>query len=156
MHHEFELVGIKFRNNPLPPDRALRVLDLLSEKILPVLSVVAGSEIDESKIFAQISRAAGALPDVYATFAQSSEFYRVQSSGGPAAWVPVATFPEVFHRRPALLLAWISHSLQGEFSDFFSENGRSLIGEAVSAWTSLMGSIGGSGDSSVMSESPKG
>jgi hypothetical protein len=104
-----------------------------------------GGDIDESKVFAGIGKACGALPEIYSLFVSHSEFFRVQSDG-TAGWVSLKPFAdETFRRKPALLLAWISQSLLLEFRDFFSESGRNLIGETANGWTSLMGSTGESG-----------
>jgi hypothetical protein len=139
----FALGGVRFRNLPLPPEEALRVFDLLIEKVLPVAAVAFGSERDEGKLFAQLARAAGALPEVQGIFAKHSEWAKPPSGG----WVSVAQFPEVFARRPSLLVGWISRSLKIEFADFFGEDGRALVGAAANDWRSLVGSIGESGDS---------
>lgn len=137
----FELGGVAFRLAPLKPEQSLKGLDLLVEKVLPLLGDAVAGEKAEGEFFSKLGRAAAILPDVYRLFLSVCDVRKGE------AWLPLKDFDEVFMRRSPLMFAWISRCLREEYKDFFTENGRQLVGQAVNDWSSLFGSTGESGES---------
>lgn len=138
----FELNGIKFRLRALKTVDALKGLDILSGKLLPVVSLAFTQDgIDESAFFSNLGKASAALPEVFELFVGACD---VEKNGG---FVELKLFKDVaFARRPTLLLAWLSHCLSVEYADFFDEAGHNLLKETGNRWMSLFSSIGGSGE----------
>lgn len=137
---EFEIADVKFRSTPLKPEVSLKVLDLLIETILPMISAAIEEEVDIEQAAKKLAGAAVRLPEVYQAFAEHCHWQR------DGKWVAVKLFPDVFARRPSLLLAWLSTSIREEFGDFLHEDGQNLLASEGSHWNSLLGSIGGSGE----------
>lgn len=158
-----EIGNVKFRVKALPPDKALKGLSAICEKILPAFGGLLEqltkapqaslSTLETSKVAEQFAKACATLPEMYELFLGVSEYYREL----PAGWASLSTFGEyVFARRPTLILAWLSACILEEYGDFFTEDGRLLMGETVNRWISLISLIGGSGGSSQTNESPTG
>lgn len=152
---EFNAGDREFRVKPLDPETALRLLGILSEHLLPavgdgigfVTAQAAGMPADEGAFFGSLAKAVKSLPEVYRTFLGVSEV-KIQ-----AGWVPLKDFERAtFERRATLILAWLSACLHSEYADFFGEAGREALKETGNRWISLIGSIGGSGESSPTEE----
>lgn len=150
-----EIDGIKFQLEPLPVVESLRGLDLLAEKIVPVFGIIFGGvritdqgiqlsgDLNEEGLARQVAQLCSSLPELFELFAKRSKWQKPPANAYQSVW----DFQEVFARKPARTLAWLTECILVEYADFFTEDGRNLIGTTVNGLISRLGSIGGSGES---------
>jgi hypothetical protein len=154
----FTIGETRFQLQYLPPELSLKGLDLIVERVMPILGDVLGAtaktskaeagvswlevleNLDEDKLISQIAAVARGLPELYQIFASRCAF---EKSG---SFVQISSIDVVFARRPTLLLAWLSECIRIEYSDFFVEAGRETLASAGQSWSSLLGLTGGSGE----------
>ena len=146
--HTFEIDGTTFEITPLKLKQALKAESLLVEALFPAFASLASigkfGSIDPQAL-AGLSRISE-LTDIFAAVCRVD-----WDKGGSTARVPLAPFlDQVFSRRNAAHLAWLVACVEWQFADFFDGTGGTLLTSVASRFESLMGSIGGSGDSSLI------
>lgn len=144
--HTFEIDGTTFEITPLKLKQALKAESLLVEALFPAFASLASigkfGSIDPQAL-AGLSRISE-LTDIFAAVCKVDW----DKGAGSTARVPLAPFlDQVFSRRNAVHLAWLVACVEWQFSDFFDGTGGTLLTHAASRFESLLGSIGGSGDS---------
>lgn len=155
---EFEVDGIGFRLKPLP--------SLVAEKLAPAVSALltpaVAAFLADQKSVAELSAALRGLEGSLEQLPKFREAFAARCSVviGQAGKEPVWTelkgnaFEEIFQRNHRRYFEWLARCVAIEYGDFLAEIGQRL-GEVVKAspWSSLIGSLGGSGDSQPTPES---
>lgn len=139
-----------FELSPLKVRDQLRSLTLVSAAILPIMSAYAGKRPDaeDRKSIADIVSGLERLPELQTMFAEHCKVSWDRGGNAGPAMVPLKDFQnEVFRRKPAMLLAWLTECVIIELGDFLDGSGQSHVMAMANRFESLTTSIGGSGES---------
>jgi hypothetical protein len=155
---EFEIDGVGFRLKPLPVLVAEKLAPAVTSLVTPALAAMFAGPTNVSelgKALQLLSGSAEQLPKFREALAAqcSVTFGEVE---GQVIWAELKgkVLDETFRRKHLLYFKWLAHCLEKEYGDFLGEIGQRLTSALkASPWSSLLGSLGGSGDSPPTPES---
>lgn len=156
---EFEIDGVGFRLKPLPALVAEKLAPAVAALVTPALAGIIANQSDVTELAKALRTLEGALeqlPKFREAFAAQCQVTLPERAGGELVWTELKgkVFDETFRRRHRLYYEWLARCLATEYADFLAEIGRALA-EALTAspLSSLLGSLGASGDSPPTPES---
>jgi hypothetical protein len=155
---EFEIDGIGFRLKPLP----VLVAEKLAPSVLALMTPALAAFIADPKDVGQLGQAlrnlegsVQQLPLFREAFAAQSQVV-IGEAQGQKVWSELKgkVLDDTFRRQHKRYFEWLARCIACEYGDFLAETGQRLA-EAMKAspLSSLIGSLGGSGDSPPTPES---
>lgn len=157
-YDEFEIDGVGFRLKPLPALVAEKLAPAVTALVTPALAAMFSGQTSVTELgqaLAGLSGSAEQLPKFREAFAaQCSVTYGEVE--GQVIWAELKgkVFDDTFRRKHLLYFKWIALCLEKEYGDFLGAIGQGLAAALkASPWSSLIGSLGGSGGSPPTPES---
>jgi tail assembly chaperone len=155
---EFEIDGVGFRLKPLPALVAEKLAPAVTAMLTPAVAALFAGQSSVAELGQALRGLEGAaeqLPKFREAFAAQS-LVTIGEAEGQAVWSELKgkVFDDTFRRKHTLYFKWLGRCISTEYGSFLAEIGQGLE-EALkgSRWSSLIGSLGGSGDSPVTPES---
>jgi hypothetical protein len=144
MSHDFKVVDRKFRLTGLKLREALAAEAIIVQTGLPVGAAFSTGRVDAGALRSALVSLGPQVQTLVDMFVSVCEV----DWEGKGAYVALEAFiDEVFGRKTSMLFAWLLACIEWQFADFFDGTGLPLLKQAASRFTSLFGSIGGSGES---------
>jgi len=156
---EFEADGVRFRLKPLPVLVAERLAPALTALLTPAAATMFAAQTDATELGKALSGLQGAaeqLPKFREAFAAQCLVTLEEKAEGQVIWSELKgnVLEATFSRRHRRYYEWLARCINAEYGAFLAEIGQKLEGALKgSRWSSLIGSLGGSGDSPPTPES---
>ena len=154
---EFEIEGVGFRLKPLSVVVAEALAPALTALVTPALAAMFAGQKDAAelgKALSGLAHSVGQAPKFREAFAAQCSV-TLGKAEDQVIWSELKgkVLEDTFRRRHLLYYKWLARCIEAEFGAFLAELGQSLE-EAMTAspLSSLLGSLGESGDSPPTSE----